>query len=153
MIKYAMAREPKFLTPFALGKALILPFLLVPGGMALMLGLAAATVGLDPNEFISDFLADSAVILSPLALKCALIWAIYAALYLLMTWVYWPHHESAFESDGLDPGLSSIICPSAGYLLQVARSAVAEWLALLLKLSVWCGIRSDWFPGVHPQIE
>ena len=147
------SRQHNCLTPIALARALSLPFLLVPGGVTLMFSLAAATVGLDPAVFIRDLLADSAVILSPLALKCALIWASYTALYLTLTWAYWPHYQPAFCYDRLDPGLSSLLSSQVCDWWRALRSAMVGWLILLRRRSIWRGIRFAWSPGVHPQIE
>ena len=68
--------------------------------MAVLLGLAAATAGIDPARFAADFLADAAVVLSPLALKCAAVWAGYTLLYVLLVWAYWPHYKSVTGNHG-----------------------------------------------------
>lgn len=147
------ANKRNTLTPFLLAKAMIWPFLLVPGGAAVMLGLAAATVGLNPAQFMADFLADSAVVLSPLALKCAGIWAIYTAFYVLLTWAYWPHYRSAFDYDRLNPGLIRFFHPVDNHPLHKLQSAMDGLQAFLLRRSVWQGIGFAWAGGTHPKIE
>ena len=134
------------LTPFLQAKAMIMPFLLVPGGAALLLGLAAVSVGLNPAEFMADFVADSAIVLSPLALKCLLIWAIYTAFYILLTWAYWPHYRSAFDYDRIDPGIIRYFHQPVSHLLHKLLSALAGKALASRKHSVWRGLGFAWHP-------
>ena len=147
------ALKPNLLTPFALARAMILPFIWIPGGMALMLGLAASTIGLDPAEFIADFLADSAIVLSPLALKCAGIWAGYTAIYFIATWAHRPSLIPFSEFDEPHPALCRLIGDSDSRLRRIIASALSYWLVLLEQSFFWRGVGLSWSPGVHPQLE
>lgn len=146
-------RRNRTLTPIGLALVMAMPFICVPGGLALLLGLAAATVGIEPSVFISEFLADSVVTLSPLALKCIGVWAVYTALYLTLAWVYWPFYRRTFDFDILDPALSEFFDDPAGYPRRAVHSTLSVWRALLRRQTFWQGLRFSWSHGTHPQVE
>ncbi len=139
------------LTPLTLAKAMIWPFVWIPGGMGLMLGLAALTAGVDPAEFAADFMADSALALSTLALKCALIWALYSALYFLWTWPHRPLFNPLEEFPSLHPALCRLVCSWTARQYQPIVAVESSWLVVPRRHSFAQGVR--WLPGVHPHLE
>ena len=147
------APKQRKLTPFSLAWAMAWPFVGIPLGMAALLALAAASAGLDPAEFAGEFLADTAVILTPLGLKCLGTWAAYSLLYLVVTWAHWPHYESVSDFHGLDSGLNKLFGPSCAYVLNVSNSAFCQWVVSLRRRLVWRGVRLAWSSGTHPKTE
>ena len=141
------------LTPLALARAMVWPFVWVPGGMGFMLGLAAVTAGVDPTQFAADFMADAAVALSPLALKCAITWALYSALYFLWTWPHRPSFIPLEEFPRLHPALYSLGRSWTDRQYQAIISASSSSLILLRRHPFWRGVGFSWFPGVHPQLK
>ena len=130
---------------------MIWPFIWIPGGLAVTLGLAAVTVGLDPAEFAVDFLTDSAAALTPLAIKCALMWAIYTAVYILVTWAHRPSFNSLSSFEQLHFAPSRLFNQLGVFSVWGFTSAVDYCRTLLRRRSFWFGLALSWSPGVHPQ--
>ena len=147
------AQQQRRLTPITLAMAMAWPFVVIPIGMAALLALAAVSVGLDPAAFAIEFLADCAVILTPLGLKCLGIWLVYSSLYLVIAWLYWPCYQSSLDFDAIDPGLFRCFTHSADRLACILGAALSGWLFLSRRRSFWQGLRLAWHPGTHPQLE
>lgn len=143
-------RKNRALTPIALAWAMILPFIWVVGGAALMLALAAITVGIDPAPFVAEFLADATVVLTPLALKLGGIWVAYTAIYFALTWAYRPSFDPFKDIDQPQGKLSDHLGVGS---LQHVIVALGYCLTLLKRRPFWTGVGLSWAPGAHPQIE
>lgn len=141
------------LTPFALAKAIMWPFIWIPGGWFLLLGLVALVAGIDPRQFAADFVTDSAVALSPLALKCALAWAFYSAIYLLWIWPYCSSLNPFGEFAESHPALCTFIRNWTVRFTGEGISVASSWLLLFHRRSFWRSLGLSWSPGVHPQME
>ncbi len=139
------------LTPAYLARAFALPFAVVVGGAAVMLALAAVTVGLNPAALAVDFLGDAAALLSPVALRLLLFWAVYTGFYLLLAWDF--RFYAPRPGAGANPALAAFagifvrFCPGAVGLPPARTRALARYR--------FCGggLSSTWAPGTHPQIE
>ena len=143
------------LSPWLLGKAFILPFLIVIGFSTLLIWAMYSLVGLDPSAAIGGFIGASLVEVSPLVEALLGLWLTYFVV------LYAPIAYTTADSLLLAMGRAArtavvalirrffTLCQSPYYLLAPALS---EGLRSSFRSDSFERLSSPWLPGVHPHL-
>ena len=143
------------LSPWLLGKAFFLPFLIVIGFSTLLIWAMYSFVGLDPSAAIGGFVGASLVEVSPIFQALLGLWLIYFVV------LYAPIAYTTADSLLLAMGRAAhaaivalirrffTLCQSPHYLLAPALS---EGLRSSFRSDSFERLSSPWLPGVHPHL-
>ena len=150
-----MIPEKYLLSPWLLGKAFFLPFLIVIVFSTLLIWAMYSLVGLDPSAAIGGFIGASLVEVSPLVEALLGLWLTYFVV------LYAPIAYTTADSLLLAMGRAArtavgalirrffTLCQSLYYLLAPALS---EGLRSSFRSDSFERLSSPWLPGVHPHL-
>ena len=143
------------LSPWLLGKAFFLPFIIVIGFSTLLIWAIYSLVGLDPSAAIGSFIGASLVGVSPIFQALLGLWLIYFVV------LYAPIAYTTADSLLLAMGRAAhtaivgltrrffTLCQSLYYLVAPEMS---EGLRSLFRSNSFERLSSPWLPGVHPHL-
>ncbi len=143
------------LSPWSLGKAFFLPFIIVIGFSTLLILAMYSLVGLDPSAAIGGFIGTSLVEVSPLVEVLLGLWLTYFVV------LYAPIAYTTTDSLLLAMGGAArtavvalirrffTLCQSPYYLLAPALS---EGSRSSFRSDSFERLSSPWLPGVHPHL-
>ncbi len=142
-------------SPWMLGKAFFLPFIIVIGISTLIIWAMYSLVGLDPSAAIGSFVGASLVEISPLVEVLLGLWLIYFVV------LYAPIAYTTADSLLLAMGRAAYshiialirrfftLCQSPYYLLPPELS---EGLRSPFRSDSFERLSPPWLPGVHPHL-
>ena len=143
------------LSPWLLGKAFFLPFIIVIGFSTLLIWAMYSLVGLDPSAAIGGFISTSLLEVSPLVEALLGVWLIYFVV------LYAPIAYTTADSLLLAIGRTAhtaivalirrffTLCQSPYYFLTPVLS---EGLRSPSRCDSFERSSSPWLPGVHPHL-